>query len=96
MSCNYLAVSTVDESSFGQQVTQQGRQVPGQRCDVQDFSHPACHVHHGLMGEAHIQGSVASFQPAVNMFQFEKMKTFLHLTVQCVLAQVTEDTTYFA
>lgn len=96
MSCHYLAVSTVDESSFGQQVTQQGRQVPGQRCDVQDFSYPTCHVHHGLMGEAHIQGSVASFQPAVNMFQFEKTITLLHLSVQCVLAQVIEYITYFA
>lgn len=70
----YLAVRTVDESSFGQQVTQQGWQVPGQRRNVQDFCHPTRHVHHGLMGEAHIQGSVASFQPAVNRFQVAKKK----------------------
>lgn len=69
MSCIYLVGSTVDESSFGQQVTQLGGQVLGQRRDVQDFSHPTRHVHHGLVGEAHIQGSVASFHPAVNMFQ---------------------------
>ena len=56
----YLAVGTVDERSFGQQVRQQCRQVRGQRRDVQDFAHPTRHVHHGLMGEAHIQGSVAS------------------------------------
>lgn len=69
MSCLYLVGSTVDESSFGQQVTQQGGQVPGQRRDVQDFCHPTRHVHHGLVGEAHVQGSVASFQPAGNMIQ---------------------------
>lgn len=65
----YLAVSTVDEGPFGQQVTQQGRQVPGQGRDVQDLGHPTRHVHHGLVGEAHVQGSVAPFQPAVNRFQ---------------------------
>lgn len=61
MSCHYLIGSTVDESPFGQQVTQQGGQVPGQRRDVQHFRHPTRHVHHGLVGEAHIQGPVASF-----------------------------------
>lgn len=68
----YLRAGTVDESSFGQQVTQQVRQLPGQRPDVQDLGHPTRHVHHRLVGEAHIQSSVASFQPAVSRFQVAK------------------------
>lgn len=81
-SLRYLAVSTVDESSFGQQVAQQVRQLPGQRRDVQDLSHPTRHVHHGLVGEAHVQGSVASFQPAGNRFQDEN-KQIIAANVSC-------------
>lgn len=50
----YLAVGTVDECSFREQVLEEGWQVPGQRCDGQNLSHPARHINHGLMREAHI------------------------------------------
>lgn len=59
----YLAVGTVDECSFREQVLEEGWQVPGQRGDGQNLSHPARHINHGLMGEAHIKSSVAPFQP---------------------------------
>lgn len=56
----YLAVGAVDESSFRQQVTEEAWQV-SQFGNVQDLSHPTCHIHHGLMREAHVQSPVASF-----------------------------------
>lgn len=61
--CEYLAVGAVDERSFSQQVSEEGWQFSGQRHHLQDLRHAARHVHHGLVGEAHIQSSVASFQP---------------------------------
>lgn len=62
-SCWYLAVGAVDERSFSQQVSEEGRQFSGQRHHLQDLGDPARHVDHGLVGESHIQSSVASFQP---------------------------------
>lgn len=62
----YLTVGTVDERSFSQQVLEEGRQVSGQQTDVQNLGHPSRHIHHGLMREAHVQSSVASFQPGTD------------------------------
>jgi len=60
----YLAVGTVDEGALVQQVAQEVGQVPGERGHVQHLRHPARHVGHGLVGEAHLQGLVAPLQPA--------------------------------
>lgn len=59
----YLAVATVDERSFGQQVAEQLRQVFVHQGEGKNLSHPAGHIHHGLMRVTHFQSSVASFKP---------------------------------
>lgn len=59
----YLGVGTVNECTFGQQVSEEMWQVSGQRCGAQNLSDPTRHINHGLMREAHIQSSVSSFYP---------------------------------
>lgn len=59
----YLAVGTVDERSSSQQVSEKGWEVLGQQGDIENLSHPARHIHHRLVREAHVQGSVAAFKP---------------------------------
>lgn len=69
ISSPYLAVATVDECSFRQQISKKGWQVFRKRGNGENLSHPACHINHGLVREAHVQSSVATFQPGTGRIQ---------------------------
>ena len=60
----YLTVGAVDEGPLSQQVLQGPRQVLGEGGHGENLRHPARHVRHGLVGEAHLQSLVAPLQPA--------------------------------
>ena len=60
----YLTVGAVDEGPLAQQVLQGPRQVLGEGGHGENLRHPARHVRHGLVGEAHLQSLVAPLQPA--------------------------------
>lgn len=60
----HLSVCTVNKSSFRQEGLQESSQIAWQVSHLEDLSHPSCHVYHGLVREAHVEGLVAPLESA--------------------------------